>query len=177
LGESEARPEHSCTATSRQREGEPRVEDPITPRSSVTDGGQVLAMAGQSLVGNPTCCRPNVGSVRRELVKRTLTYPERSLIKRSSTNLGSNWPNAQRHNRNGYWSNAVEPCQSAFARIIRHRPILSTGSIQRVARVNGYPERRIICLALFGAGEDPSTENARLERAILMRRQNAVHFL
>ena len=72
-----AQPERSCTVTSRQREAEPRVEDPITPRSSVTDRGQVLAMAGHSVAGNPTCYRPNVKSVRQELVKRTLTYPER----------------------------------------------------------------------------------------------------
>jgi hypothetical protein len=114
---------HRYAVTSRQR-GEPRAEGPITSRSSVTDGGLVLAIAEQSLAGNPTCCRPNVGSVRRELVKRILTYPEPSLIKSNVTNLRSNCSTAHWHTGSDDWSNAAQPRENAFARIIRHRPTL-----------------------------------------------------
>ena len=53
----------------------------------------------------PLCRRPGTALAARELVKRTMTYRERSLVKCVLTNLRFNESNAQQHNRNGYWSN------------------------------------------------------------------------
>jgi hypothetical protein len=52
----------------------------------------------------PVCWRPGKAFAERELVKRTMTYRGRLLVKCVLTNLRFNWSNAQRHNRNGYWS-------------------------------------------------------------------------
>ena len=54
---------------------------------------------------SPVCRNPWTDFAERQLVKRTMTYRERSLVKCVLTNLRFNESNAQRHNRNGYWSN------------------------------------------------------------------------
>jgi hypothetical protein len=143
-------------------------------------------MAGQSLAGNPTCCCPKVGSVRRELVKRTLTYPERSLVKRNSTNLRSNRSNAHRHVGSDDWSNATQPCQSVVARIIRHRPVLKmafgTGAEEGVskhrrgkAELQPIPplsttESRHLRRSPIAAGKVYATIHPRRRRAVPMPR-------
>ena len=83
---------------------EKRVRGLIAPSPSAEKAGQVLAMAVQTLEDDPICRHPNARYPRRELLKRTLTYPERLLVKCVLTNLRFNESTAQRHNRNGYWS-------------------------------------------------------------------------
>jgi hypothetical protein len=51
------------------------------------------------------------------LVKRTMTYRERSLVKCVLTNLRFNESNAHRHNRNGYWSNVPPRVRAASATV------------------------------------------------------------
>jgi hypothetical protein len=81
-------------------------QGPIYNRLATRNRLPVHLPGGECPGKNPACRRPWTAFAARELVKRTMTYRDRSLVKCVLTNLRFNQSNAQRHNRNGYWSNA-----------------------------------------------------------------------
>jgi hypothetical protein len=86
----------------------------------------------------PRCRCPGTAFAERELVKRTMTYRERSSVKCVLTNLRFNESNAQRHYRNGYWSNVPrdgEPLQALLEheRSLKRQPAVGSWRLQRTA--------------------------------------------
>ena len=125
LAESETQPEQSCVVTSREGEAGPWADcaRPISRKSrpgscdgsadprrrsdlpsskrqvSSTRIGQTHTDISGTIIG-----QTHFDQSALQLVKRTMTHRERSLVKCVLTNLRFNESNAQRHNRNGYWS-------------------------------------------------------------------------
>jgi hypothetical protein len=93
---------HAGTLLVQERAGS--GQGPIHNRLATCNRLPVHLPGGECPAKNPVCRSPGTAFAERELVKRTMTYRERSLVKCVLTNLRLNESNAQRHNRNGYWS-------------------------------------------------------------------------
>jgi hypothetical protein len=132
----EQRTTHAGTLLVQERAGS--GQGPIHNRLATRNRLPVHLPRGKCPAKNPVCRSPGTAFAERELVKRTMTYRERSLVKCVLTNLRFNESNAQRHNRNGYWSEVLRegaPLRPRLEpeRCLKRQPAVGSWRLQRTA--------------------------------------------